>query len=140
MLSPITLQTHLNKIWLALTRRSPHLLDLAAIQTTGRVVGAYYTGRQIVPLSQIRGSASSARCADFDANFQPLKAHLQTRWQGITAARRRGVKLPPVTLIRIGEVYFVEDGHHRISVAKAQGEQVIEAEVSIWQMAGLSER
>lgn len=50
--------------------------------------------------------------------------------------RRCGVKLPPVALIQVGEVYFVEDGHHRISVAKLWGEHEIEAEVTIWEMVG----
>jgi len=49
---------------------------------------------------------------------------------------RRGAKLPPVALIRVGQVYFVEDGHHRISVAKAHGDQDIEAVVTVLHVAG----
>jgi hypothetical protein len=136
MLSAIRLHAGLNKIWSVLSSHSPRLLDLAAVQGSA-LADSYYAGRQTVPLGQIRGSVSPARCTDFDANFRPLKAHIQTRRQGVTAARRRGVKLPPVALIRVGEVYFVEDGHHRISVAKSWGEHEIEAEVTVWEMAGL---
>jgi hypothetical protein len=89
-----------------------------------------------VPLSQIRGSASSARCYDFDADFRPLKHHSESRWQRIAAARQQGRKLPPVALVQVGNTYFVEDGHHRISVARAYKEQAIEAEVIVWRIAG----
>jgi hypothetical protein len=44
--------------------------------------------------------------------------------------------MPPVVLVQVGDIYFVEDGHHRISVALAWGEQEIEAEVTVWQVAG----
>ena len=54
----------------------------------------------------------------------------------LAAARRRGIKMPPVALIKVGQIYFVEDGHHRISVARAWEEQTIEAEVIVWRVAG----
>lgn len=136
MWSDINLPAGFSKIWSVLSGHSPHLPCLTAGPDGRAVVDYYYAGRQTVPLSQIRGSVSPARCADFDANFRPLKDHLQTRWQGVRAARQRGVKLPPVALIRVGETYFVEDGHHRISVAKTRGEHEIEAEVTVWQIAG----
>ncbi len=136
MLSETNLQAGFSKIWSVLTGQPSHLLSLTAVHDPRTVTAFSYAGRQTVPLSQIRGSASLARCTDFDANFRPLKDHLRTRWQRITAARQRGAKLPPVALIRIGDVYFVEDGHHRISVAKTRGEPDIEAEVVVWQTAG----
>ncbi len=135
MLSASSLPLSLNKLWSLLSGHAPPLLDLAVGQPSSVAGTYYYAGRQHVPLSQIRGSASPARCTDFDANFRPLKAHLQTRWQGIMAAQQRGVKLPPVALIQVGNLYFVEDGHHRISVAKRRGEGEIEAEVTVWQTA-----
>ena len=122
--------------WAALTGRSRRLLDLRTVQATGVLLDYDYIGQQTVPLCQIQGSASSARRYDFDANFRPLTAHNHSRWQGISTARQRGRKLPPVALIQVGEIYFVEDGHHRISVAKARGEQTIEAEVTVWQLVG----
>ena len=50
----------------------------------------------------------------------------------VTRAYLRGIGLPPVELIQIGEVYFVRDGHHRISVAAALGQQEIDAMVTVW--------
>jgi hypothetical protein len=126
----------LDKLWSALTGHSPHLLDLSLVPLTCSIVNYTYLGLRQVPLAQIRGSASATRCDDSDANFRLLKAHDQDRWQEVYAARQRGVKLPPVTLIQVGEIYFVEDGHHRLSVARARGEQTIEAEVTVWEVSG----
>jgi len=78
-----------------------------------------------IPLERIVGSES--RSDDFDNHFNPLKAHLLQRWVGIALARRNGVALPPVELIRDGDEYYVRDGHHRISVAKMLGQLDIEA-------------
>ena len=44
--------------------------------------------------------------------------------------------MPPVALIQVGDCYFVRDGHHRISVAKALGQKAIDATVEIWQVCG----
>lgn len=135
-LPPTNLQAGLSKLWSALNGRSRHLLDLTTVQATCPLLDYHYVGKQTVTISQIRGSASEGRSHDFDANFRPLKSHTAARWQGVYAARERGLKLSPVRLIRVGNIYFVEDGHHRISVAKARGEQIIEAEVTVWQVAG----
>ncbi|MDX1414937.1 MAG: hypothetical protein R3293_12150 [Candidatus Promineifilaceae bacterium] len=82
-------------------------------------------GVQLVALDQIVGSEN--RTTDFDNMFYPLRAHLQDRWAGIAAARRLGIVLPPVELIQVGQEYYVRDGHHRISVARALGQESIEA-------------
>ena len=44
--------------------------------------------------------------------------------------------LPPVSLAQVGDIYFVKDGHHRISVARALGQKAIEAKVVVWQVEG----
>ncbi|MBE7470961.1 MAG: hypothetical protein DPW09_30585 [Anaerolineae bacterium] len=126
----------LRQMWSALTGRNRRLLDLAEIEANCTILASTFAGRQTVSLSQIRGTATSARRYDFDADFRPLKSHSESRWQHIAAVRRRGVKLTPVALVQVGNTYFVEDGHHRISVAKAYGEQVIEAEVIVWRVTG----
>ncbi|MFN2186580.1 MAG: hypothetical protein ACK2UU_21575, partial [Anaerolineae bacterium] len=58
------------------------------------------------------------------------------RWLSIARARQQGKDLPPVVLIRVGDVYFVRDGHHRISVAQALGQLDVEARVTVWQVTG----
>lgn len=116
--------------------RRSRLPSLAEVTADRTILGHTYAGRQIVPLSQVCGSATRARSRDFDSNFRPLTQHNADRWQTIAAVSRRGKRLPPVTLIEVNGVYFVEDGHHRISVAKADNRTDIEAEVTVLQMTG----
>jgi len=80
-----------------------------------------------IPVDQIIGSLG--RGHDFDIKFYPLSEHLERRWASVWSARMKGLSLEPVSLYKIGEVYFVEDGHHRISVARSFGQQDIEAQV-----------
>lgn len=80
-----------------------------------------------VSLDQVVGSVS--RSQDFDASFHPLQMHDRERWIGVAAARRSGVVLPAVELVQAEDGYYVRDGHHRISVAKALGQAVIEARI-----------
>jgi hypothetical protein len=117
-------------------RRSSYLLDLTSVQQSCQLLGHHYEGEQTVAIHQIRGSDNEGRSRDFDANFRPLQSRHKERWLGIAMAVWRGVKMPPVSLVRVGEVYFVQDGHHRISVARAMGLQEIEAVVTGLQVAG----
>jgi hypothetical protein len=48
----------------------------------------------------------------------------------MATASRRGESVPPIDVYRIGEVHFVKDGHHRVSVARAQGLETIDAYVT----------
>jgi len=121
----------LGQVWSLLTGRSRRLLHLSAFRAAGSLLGAHSAGIRTVPISKIRGS--EGRSEDFDQEFRPLRLHNQGRWLSVAAARQRGVALPPVELIQIGEIYFVRDGHHRISVAKAFGQDEIEAEVTVWE-------
>lgn len=70
----------------------------------------------------------------FDDAFHPIRTHTELRWRRVARAGLAGVTLPPVELIRIGEAYFVRDGHHRISVARALGQKEIDAVVTVWQV------
>jgi len=116
-----------------LTGRSRHLLHLGTFRETGDLLNGRGAGIRTVPITKIRGS--EGRSEDFDQEFRPLKTHNQGRWLSVAAARQRGVALPPVELIQVGEIYFVRDGHHRISVAKAFGQEEIEADVTVWEIA-----
>ena len=81
-----------------------------------------------VALDAIVGSVDRTR--DFDRRFRPTSPRVRARWERIAAAMRRGDPMPPVALYKIGQMYFVEDGHHRISVARALGWEVIDASVT----------
>jgi hypothetical protein len=117
-----------------LTGRSRCLLSLVEIEATCTVHVHHSAGIQTVPLSQIWGS--EGRSDDFDRDFNPLQDHNKERWLNIAAARRRGKVLPPVELVQVGDIYFVLDGHHRISVARAMGQRAIEASVMVWRVTG----
>jgi hypothetical protein len=85
-------------------------------------------GLQVIRLESIVGTVDR-RNGEFDRLFRPRSHRLQRRWQRIAAARRRGETMPPIDVYRIGELHFVQDGHHRVSVARAHGDATIEARV-----------
>jgi hypothetical protein len=86
-----------------------------------------YAGLQTVPLDAILGTVDRAK--GFDRQFRPTTARVRARWERIANAVRRGEPMPPISLFKIGEVYFVRDGHHRVSVARALGRTEIDAYV-----------
>ena len=85
-------------------------------------------GSTVVALDAIVGTVDRGR--EFDRRFRPTSGRMRSRWEQIAAAMRRGESMPPVDLRRIGEIYFVSDGHHRISVARALGRTDIDAFVT----------
>jgi hypothetical protein len=85
-------------------------------------------GLRVVPLDAIVGTVDRGR--DFDRRFRPTSARVRSRWEQIAAAMRRGESMPPVDLLEIGEIYFVRDGHHRVSVSRALGRTDIDAYVT----------
>src|SRR3954466_16088823 len=97
------------------------------VDALGRA-GQVDRGLQVVPLDAIVGTVD--RAADFDRGFRPTSARLRSRWERIAAAQRRGEPLPPVSLYKGGDLYFVRAGHHRVSGAKSQGRTDIDAYVT----------
>ncbi|HEX2377513.1 MAG TPA: hypothetical protein VHI30_08140 [Gaiellales bacterium] len=85
-------------------------------------------GLQTIELRSIVGSVD--RTADFDRRFRPTSNRLRQRWQGINEAQRSGRGMPPISVYRVGDLHYVRDGHHRVSVALALGNTVIEAYVT----------
>lgn len=118
----------------ALTSRSRRLLDLAAVEAEVTITGRHALGARTVALDNIRGSLDKA--GDFDCEFYPLNERSETRWVRVATAMVRGLALPPVELIQVGEVYFVVDGHHRISAARALKYTHVDAVVTEWTVAG----
>ena len=116
----------------SLTGRSRRLLSLEEVSAACTVQARSSAGTRTVVIDQICGSEN--RAVDFDCDFNPLQDYTHERWLGIASAVQRGRTLPPVALIQVGDRYFVRDGHHRISVARALGQQAIEATVEVWQV------
>ena len=85
-------------------------------------------GLQSIVLDSIVGTVDRSR--DFDRRFRPTSQRVRGRWQRIAEAQRRGQAMPPISVYRIGDIHFVRDGHHRVSVARAQGRVDIDAYVT----------
>ena len=85
-------------------------------------------GLQTIRLDTIVGSVDSTR--DFDRRFRPTSDRVRERWERLALAQRRGEPIPPIEVYRIGDMHFVNDGHHRVSIAMATGAKTIEAYVT----------
>ncbi|KOX29466.1 chromosome partitioning protein ParB [Saccharothrix sp. NRRL B-16348] len=85
-------------------------------------------GLRTIRLDSIVGSVDRTR--DFDRRFRPTSARVRERWQRLALAQRRGEAVPPIEVYRVGDLHFVQDGHHRVSVAHALGLEVIDAYVT----------
>jgi len=110
-----------------LQHKSRKLMDLEYSKPATCKQNRRYAGLQSIAIDQIIGT--EGRVGDFDDAFNPLHDRLRSRWLGVASARLSGKELPPVEVIHMGGVYYVQDGHHRISVAKALGEEFVDAEV-----------
>jgi hypothetical protein len=92
------------------------------------IVGETELGLQTIKLDSIVGTVDRTR--DFDRRFRPTTTRVRGRWQRIAAAQRRGESFPPISVYRVGDLHFVRDGHHRVSVAKSLGRADIDAHVT----------
>ena len=90
--------------------------------------GEYYLGLRTIRLDTVVGTVEEAR--DFDRRFRPTSDRDRERWEQLDLAERDGAVIPPIEVYRIGDLHFVKDGHHRVSVAMATGQEMIDADVT----------
>lgn len=114
----------LGQFWAKITRRPNQLQTLPSLpisthRPTSRILS--------VSICQIKGTLG--RSADFDTDFNPLDERTRSRWVSVATAVRKRIPLPPVELVQVGDVFYVRDGHHRISVARTFGQEAIEARI-----------
>lgn len=113
-------------------RREPddvHLiLPLDDVLTALGRRGEVYRGLKTINLANIVGTVDSQR--DFDRWFRPTSSRVRERWERLALAERRGESMPPIDLYQVGPLYFVKDGHHRVSIAKVTGAKTIDAYVT----------
>lgn len=121
------LKAFLNRIRSVIDGQPRTLLSYDDVKEKLRLAGPIYRGVKTVRVDKIVGSLN--RYHQFDRAFLPLEDQIASRWQNIDRAFYQEVSLPPVVLYKVGEVYFVVDGHHRVSVAREQGQEFIDAEV-----------
>lgn len=102
-------------------------LPFQAVVDALGIVSESSVGVQVILIDRIIGSVDKVR--DFDPKFRPRSGDSRRRWERIAEAARRGESLPPIDVYQVGGMYFVRDGHHRVSVFRALGLDVIEADV-----------
>ncbi len=90
--------------------------------------GEQSLGVQSIPVDHIVGSVDKVR--EFDPSFRPTSGRNRARWERLAEAVRRGQPIPPIDVYQVGDMYFVRDGHHRVSVVRALGDSLIEADVT----------
>jgi hypothetical protein len=105
--------------------------SLPAFEEVRRSLGVFnrlpLARTETVEVEKIVGSVG--RRNDFDACFLPVRSNVSSRWERVDSAFQRGKDLPPVSLYKMGDAYFVNDGNHRVSVARFHGIESIDAEV-----------
>ncbi len=116
-----------NEIQNFLTPDKRRLLSFHDVKQILKPKNEVYVGMHTVPIDKIVGS--EGRYQDFDSHFLPRAANLRQRWERVDEARLTDTVLPPIQLYELGGLYFVRDGNHRVSVAKAQGVEFIDAEI-----------
>ncbi len=113
-------------------RRSPDDVNIMlpfdeVVAALGRT-GERRLGLQVIQLDSIVGTVDRSR--EFDRRFRPTSGQVRERWQRLALAQRRGESVPPIEVYRVGDMHFVLDGHHRVSVAHALGLKTIDAYVT----------
>jgi nucleotide-binding universal stress UspA family protein len=121
-------QAALQRVISHLTGRSMDLLSFDEVCQQLKLEGSTTRGRREIPLAAIVGSAG--RYNDFSRSFLPLQDHDESRWAGVKVAMTSPSGVPPIDVYQIGQVYFVLDGNHRVSVARQMGNSHIEAFVT----------
>jgi hypothetical protein len=121
-------KSFINQIMAVLSGQRPTtLLSYDEVKEKLHIGGPIYRGVKTIRVDQIAGSLN--RYHEFDRAFLPKEDQLASRWQKVDRAFYQEINLPPVVLYKVGDVYFVVDGHHRVSVAREQGQEFIEAEI-----------
>ena len=105
-----------------------HILPFEEVARALGRVGERRLGLELIELDSIIGTVDRSR--EFDRDFRPTSPRVRERWQRINLAQRKGEAMPPIDVYRIGELHFVKDGHHRVSVARALGHRDINAYVT----------
>ncbi len=111
-----------------LTGQPTELLSFEQVRESLRGISGLPRGLQEIPLDAIVGSVG--RYADFSRTFLPLDDSQGQRWARVKAMSESLTGLPPIEVYKIGDAFFVRDGHHRVSVARSLGAKSIEGYVT----------
>ena len=117
----------INEIQHLLSPEEASLISLNDVKQLIKPQNETYIGMKVIPIEKIVGS--EGRYKDFDNRFFPKSSFLRTRWEHVDEAAIKAIDLPPIKVYELAGLYFVRDGNHRVSVAKARGVEFIDAEV-----------
>ena len=121
------LKAKIQKVFSTFRWKNPNLLSFYEVTKLIKPDSEAYLGMQTIEVKKIIGSEN--RYQDFSLAFYPTNNSLKNRWESVDAARLDNITLPPISVYKIGEWYFVRDGNHRVSVARSEGMEFIDAEV-----------
>lgn len=125
--SKAKMKAHFENLFSSLQMKRRDLLSLYDVKDLLKPKTETYIGVKPIPIKKIVGS--EGRYQDFNKTFLPKKEMLRGRWQSIDQAHMQYIELPPINVYKIGESYFVRDGNHRVSVAKARGIEFVDASI-----------
>lgn len=122
-------RARLQYLWASITGQSKELLHFDEISNRLHSTGSSSKGVKEIPVASIVGSVN--RYQDFNRNFLPLRDSDMARWARVKSLMTSpgSPGLPPILVYKIGEVYFVMDGNHRVSITRGMGVETIEAHV-----------
>ncbi|MBN1303513.1 MAG: universal stress protein [Anaerolineales bacterium] len=123
------MKASLQEVLARISGKSNELLSYDDVAKKLKLTGRSERGLKDIPLEAIVGSVG--RYTDFNRSFLPLKETDQERWAKVKTEMERpgGAGLPPIEVYKVGEVYFVLDGNHRVSIAHQEGIKTIQAYV-----------
>ncbi len=117
----------LENIFSFIKKDKSELLSFEVVRQALKPTNQSYKGVHAIPINKIVGS--EGRYKDFNRSFLPKIDTIRDRWKNVDKAHYKDIELPPIQVYKIGDVYFVKDGNHRVSVAKQQGKKFIDASV-----------
>jgi hypothetical protein len=103
------------------------LLPLPEVTRRLRQFEQHHLGIQPIPIRRIVGTVDRSR--DFDREFLPRSPEIEDRWKRVERAFPDGA-FPPIVVYEVDGSYFLEDGHHRVAIAKQRGAEFIDAEIT----------
>jgi hypothetical protein len=109
------------------TRRKPDLLELDEVERRLRPFARRYLGVRPIPIELVVGTEGKAGA--FTRDFRPRHAFSRDRLRSLTEAFPDG-GFPPIVAVKLGDTYFVIDGHHRVALARRSGGETIDADVT----------
>lgn len=108
-------------------KHADHLLSLDEVRDHLGLYEQWYDGVRSIPVAKIVGSVD--RAAEFDRTFLPKRGSMEGRWKRVEQAFRQQ-PFPPIVAFKVGDAYFIEDGHHRVAIARQRKDEFIDAELT----------